>query len=207
MAKMNLDFLLSPESTSGRGRQSSGGRSGRGDPSAFSLDYIAPRNNSEHDRSRQHHRRAGEQSAQHRAPAGSSRSPPREQSGDSSKSHFKSKKTKSPASPSSSSQRPPPSSSQRPPSSSPPKPSPNVEGKSHVCPYCQRSFYKLEQLKRHDRLVHQNLRPFVCTTCDLSFGTKQNMQVHLTTRKHRHRLQTLQSSSGRSSRAGSSRHR
>lgn len=202
---MNLDFLLSPESNSGRVRQSSGSRSGRGDPSAFSLDYIAPRNNSESDRSRQHHRRQGEHSSQQRAPAGSSRSPPREQGGDSSKPNFKSKKAKSPASPSSSSQRPPSSTPQRPPPSSPQRPSSSTEGKPHVCPYCQRSFYKLEQLKRHDRLVHQNLRPFVCKTCDLSFGTKQNMQVHLTTRKHRHRLQTLQSS-GRSSRAGSSRH-
>lgn len=70
----------------------------------------------------------------------------------------------------------------------------STEVKPHVCPSCERSFYKLEQLKRHDRLVHLNLRPFVCTTCDLSFGTKQNMQVHLTTRKHQHRLETLQAS-------------
>ena len=63
--------------------------------------------------------------------------------------------------------------------------------KRHACPSCERTFFKLEQLKRHDRLVHLNLRPYICATCDLSFGTKQNMQVHLTTRKHRHRLETL----------------
>lgn len=63
--------------------------------------------------------------------------------------------------------------------------------KPHVCKTCNRSFYKLEQLKRHDRLVHQNLRPYVCTSCDLSFGTKQNMQVHLTTRKHQQKLDTI----------------
>lgn len=62
----------------------------------------------------------------------------------------------------------------------------------HVCPSCERSFYKLEQLKRHDRLVHLNLRPFICASCDLSFGTKQNMQVHLTTKKHSHRLEALE---------------
>lgn len=64
--------------------------------------------------------------------------------------------------------------------------------KPHVCPYCDRSFFKPEQLRRHDRLVHLNHRPFVCTVCDVSFGTKQNMQVHMTTRKHQQRFDTLQ---------------
>lgn len=72
----------------------------------------------------------------------------------------------------------------------------STESRPHVCPSCGRGFYKLEQLKRHDRLVHKNLRPFVCTTCDLSFGTKQNMQVHLTTRKHQQKLESLQRSEG-----------
>eukprot|EP00177_Eucheuma_denticulatum_P000298 GFKZ01000515.1.p1 GENE.GFKZ01000515.1~~GFKZ01000515.1.p1 ORF type:complete len:191 (-),score=4.75 GFKZ01000515.1:66-638(-) len=187
MAKMNLDFLLSPDSNSSNRRQGSGESSSRGD-SAFSLDYIAPRHNtSDQGRPRQHQRRSSEQNTQIRAPAaGPSRPVPRDQGGQSSKPNFK-KKGRTPTSPA----------TQRPPSSS-------AEVKPHVCRHCERSFYKLEQLKRHDRLVHQNLRPFVCTTCDLSFGTKQNMQVHLTTRKHRHRLQTLQSS-GHSSYAGSSR--
>lgn len=72
----------------------------------------------------------------------------------------------------------------------------STESRPHVCPSCGRGFYKLEQLKRHDRLVHKNLRPFVCTTCDLSFGTKQNMQVHLTTRKHQQKLESLQRNEG-----------
>lgn len=78
----------------------------------------------------------------------------------------------------------------------------STDSRPHVCPSCGRGFYKLEQLKRHDRLVHKNLRPFVCTTCDLSFGTKQNMQVHLTTRKHQQKLESLQRSDA--SRRGSS---
>lgn len=66
-----------------------------------------------------------------------------------------------------------------------------TQRKPHACPYCDRSFFKVEQLKRHDRLVHLNHRPFVCAICDISFGTKQNMQVHMSTRKHQQRLETL----------------
>lgn len=57
--------------------------------------------------------------------------------------------------------------------------------------FCGRAFNKREHLKRHNLLVHQEVRPFTCTICDLHFGTKQNMQVHLTTRKHRQRLAFL----------------
>lgn len=73
------------------------------------------------------------------------------------------------------------------------RPSPNTttQRKPHACPFCDRSFFKVEQLKRHDRLVHLNHRPFVCAICDVSFGTKQNMQVHMSTRKHQQRLETL----------------
>lgn len=67
----------------------------------------------------------------------------------------------------------------------------SCSGKPQVCPLCERKFYKLEQLRRHERIVHLNLRPFECKTCDLSFGTKQNMQVHLTTQKHQHRVKML----------------
>jgi hypothetical protein len=57
----------------------------------------------------------------------------------------------------------------------------------HVC-FCGRAFNKREHLKRHNMLVHQEVRPFKCNACELRFGTKQNMQVHLSTRKHRQRL-------------------
>lgn len=76
--------------------------------------------------------------------------------------------------------------------------SPKLNGQSsddrpHRCSYeaCKRSFYKLEQLKRHHDLVHLNIRPWACESCALHFGTKQNMQVHLTTRKHLHRAKVL----------------
>lgn len=180
MAKMNLDFLLSPDSASASGNRGSGSRSSRAESSPFSLEYIAPRHSPDdrHRSSRQ--RRAVEPLLNSRShPSSSSKPPPpKDQGQTSSRSHhYIAKKGKAPSSPSAL------------------RTQPSVEVKPHVCRACDRSFYKLEQLKRHDRLVHLNLRPFLCTTCDLSFGTKQNMQVHLTTRKHKHRLETLQSNS------------
>eukprot|EP00173_Palmaria_palmata_P004515 Plantae.Rhodophyta-Palmaria_palmata.ctg6346.p1 GENE.Plantae.Rhodophyta-Palmaria_palmata.ctg6346~~Plantae.Rhodophyta-Palmaria_palmata.ctg6346.p1 ORF type:complete len:247 (+),score=13.96 Plantae.Rhodophyta-Palmaria_palmata.ctg6346:310-1050(+) len=62
-----------------------------------------------------------------------------------------------------------------------------VVRKTHVC-FCGRAFNKREHLKRHNLLVHQEVRPFTCEECDLHFGTKQNHQVHLSTRKHRQRV-------------------
>lgn len=206
MAKMNLEFLLSPDKDNGnngnnnnsgnnnsnrQGRNNEGRSSRGGDASPFSLDYIAPRA-SEGERNRPSSsssfrhlgRRPGESSSSHSRSAqpaqgsssSSSAKPSSSKDQPSPRSNFKTKKTSK--TPSSSALRSPAS----------------VDAKPHVCPSCDRSFYKLEQLKRHDRLVHLNLRPFVCTTCDLSFGTKQNMQVHLTTRKHQHRLETIQAS-------------
>lgn len=203
---MNLDFLLSPD------KDTNGGRSNANDycsghentlrsgPSPISLDYIVPRSTeftnintqSHHHLSRRfagsssphlhltstHEAASNSQKISNSAPSNSSR----DQS--SSFSRFKGKKSKTPCSP------------------SPLRASSSGDAKPHVCPNCERSFYKLEQLKRHNRLVHLNLRPFICYTCDLSFGTKQNMQVHLTTRKHQHRLETLRGH--RSSSYGSS---
>ena len=67
---------------------------------------------------------------------------------------------------------------------------PTTKSKQHTC-FCGRVFNKREHLKRHNLLVHQEVRPFTCTICDAHFGTKQNMQVHLTTRKHRQRVAFL----------------
>jgi hypothetical protein len=64
---------------------------------------------------------------------------------------------------------------------------PHSNAMMHVC-FCGRAFNKREHLKRHNMLVHQEVRPFKCNACELRFGTKQNMQVHLSTRKHRQRL-------------------
>ena len=68
----------------------------------------------------------------------------------------------------------------------------STKTKSHKCTICNRAFNKREHLKRHKLLVHEEHRPFNCSTCELRFGTKQNMQVHLTTRKHKQRVSFLQ---------------
>lgn len=57
--------------------------------------------------------------------------------------------------------------------------------------HCGRPFSKREHLKRHDQLVHRLERPYTCTVCNAHFGTKQNMQVHLTTRKHQFKLASI----------------
>lgn len=202
---MNLDFLLSPDKDNNNENNNSDNRGGRNsgqaaqpESSPLSLDYIAPRTSEASNRppssSRQLSRRLGESGSTHLRPqqlpqVGSSPSSRGGSSRDqqaSSRSYQRGRRGKASGSPSTL------------------RNLASGDVKPHVCPACDRSFYKLEQLKRHDRLVHQNLRPFVCTTCDLSFGTKQNMQVHLTTRKHQHRLETLQASH-RSSHGSSSR--
>lgn len=185
MAKMNLKFILTPDKDSNNGGNSNESRYSDGprpESSPLSLEYIAPRTSDSSRVSTPPSRpsRHFESSSSHMSlqdpHSMTSPNPPRNSSRDqASTSRFKGKKCKSPSSPSA-------------------LRSPSGEVKPHVCRACDRSFYKLEQLKRHDRLVHLNLRPYICSTCDLSFGTKQNMQVHLTTRKHQHRLETIQAS-------------
>lgn len=57
---------------------------------------------------------------------------------------------------------------------------------------CGRGFAKKEHLKRHDLLVHKDVRRFACNACNLRFGTKQNLSVHCTTRKHKLRVAFLE---------------
>lgn len=71
---------------------------------------------------------------------------------------------------------------------------PSVAARPHICHQCDKPFYKQEQLKRHIRLVHENWRPFKCLFCEVTFGTKQNLHVHFSTRKHRHRTESLEAS-------------
>ena len=181
MAKMDLEFLLSPSSNNANPDRSSASHASRID-GRLSVDRIAPRGSKEGDKYRssrnsRHHGRSGHNSRS---------------------THAASKGTTSTASKLTSSKNQGHSSTRTRPGKprnqdSPPPAGPAVmENRPHVCAQCHRGFYKLEQLKRHHRLVHLNLRPFKCLTCRLSFGTKQNMQVHLTTRKHQHKAETAE---------------
>lgn len=163
--KMDLDFLLAPNTKPYSRMSGSEGRSSRGDSAR--RDHPTPPSGSTH------HRRMNEHSSHSRASHESSLRGASQKDSKSSqgKTSSKTKNTKS----SSSSQKP---------SSS--------ENRPHVCGQCGRPFYKQEQLKRHVRLVHENWRPFKCLFCEITFGTKQNLQVHFSTRKHRHRVETLQ---------------
>lgn len=51
--------------------------------------------------------------------------------------------------------------------------------------FCNKWYNKREHLNRHVQLVHLGQRPFRCEACNVSFGTKQNMDVHFNTNKHR----------------------
>lgn len=57
----------------------------------------------------------------------------------------------------------------------------------HICSTCGKTFTKSEQMKRHYRLVHLQIRSYKCNGCDLAFGTKQSLEVHEKTRKHQDR--------------------
>lgn len=185
MSKMRLDYILSSDSKSSKDDRGAE-RQTNVETTPHSVDYIAPRSASdERPRPVRPSERVGESnSSQHIRMHGGSSSRP--SSREPSRTGFKGKKGRTPTSPSAT------------------RGHSSAEVRPHACPSCDRSFYKLEQLKRHDRLVHLNIRPFVCTTCDLSFGTAQNMQVHLKTRKHKLRLETLRASE-KGSQAGSSR--
>lgn len=181
--KMDLDYLLAPSSNSNRMVTGSEGRSSRADSSSVSRDSPAAPNGTSS------HRRMAEHSSHSRASHGSSLKGASHKDGKtaSSKPSCKTKKSKSPSS----------ASAQKIPSN---------EARPHECRQCGRPFYKQEQLKRHIRLVHENWRPFKCLFCEIQFGTKQNMQVHFSTRKHRHRVETLQATNPEAAREARNHH-
>ena len=59
----------------------------------------------------------------------------------------------------------------------------NRELNRYICVECGRRAKKLSALKRH-LLSHTSLRPYTCTYCDKSFGTKGNLGKHLKTKAH-----------------------
>lgn len=61
---------------------------------------------------------------------------------------------------------------------------PHRNARRFLC-YCDKWYNKREHLNRHVQLVHLEQRPFQCTSCNLSFGTKYNMEVHCKTKKHK----------------------
>merc|ERR1711971_825864 len=52
--------------------------------------------------------------------------------------------------------------------------------KVHKCPHatCDKFFSKPSKAKRHHEQVHEGLRPFACTDCDMKYKTKKNLQRH-----------------------------
>lgn len=57
--------------------------------------------------------------------------------------------------------------------------------------FCDKWYNKREHLNRHVQLVHMGYRPFRCEICNVSFGTKQNMDVHFNTNKHKRHESTF----------------
>jgi len=52
-----------------------------------------------------------------------------------------------------------------------------------LCPKCPRTFHYLATLRKHDRMVHLKLRPYVCDQCGKTYSNIWQMKAH---RKRRH---------------------
>lgn len=68
---------------------------------------------------------------------------------------------------------------------------PSVEPKKYIrgkylCVECGAKKSKLSELKQH-LFTHENLRPFICYHCDISFKTKGNLVKHVKTKAHLNR--------------------
>ena len=51
--------------------------------------------------------------------------------------------------------------------------------KDHLCHYCDYKSVDSSSLSQHIKMVHEKERPFVCSTCGSSFGTKQKLKIHM----------------------------
>lgn len=61
---------------------------------------------------------------------------------------------------------------------------PSGKARRFLC-HCGKWYNKREHLTRHVQLIHLGHRPFHCESCNVSFGTKQNIEVHYRTKKHK----------------------
>ena len=51
--------------------------------------------------------------------------------------------------------------------------------KDHLCHYCDYKSVDSSSLSQHIKMVHDKERPFVCSICGTSFGTKQKLTIHM----------------------------
>ena len=47
------------------------------------------------------------------------------------------------------------------------------------CSVCFKSFVKYGQLQRHISLVHEGIKPFECSICEIKFSTKNGLNKHI----------------------------
>ncbi len=64
------------------------------------------------------------------------------------------------------------------PSSGSRQPSGSSRPKTNKCNLCGHSFAQIADLRKHQRTVHEGLRPFQCDLCHKSFGEKGNLSKH-----------------------------
>ena len=55
----------------------------------------------------------------------------------------------------------------------------NEISKLHKCNFCLKTFLNLGTFNRHVLIVHENLKPYKCDTCDKKFGLEHNLKSHI----------------------------
>jgi uncharacterized Zn-finger protein len=47
------------------------------------------------------------------------------------------------------------------------------------CLTCFKTFARKYYLKTHERIIHQNLKPFACQNCSKKFGKERHLKIHV----------------------------